>query len=253
MKPIRYKHILLVNALIVIQLYFLTSCNTKSNNSPDQVGEIGFLGFYLDMDYSKVNSVMDSLLNISELHYFETTDVLGNKQKNLYCDFSEISPSLYAKVNLRGTSIIDERLTSIQLTLCNRSNTGDQGFSYNCDQNEIKRLFEVYEEKYGKPTLLGEGEKYDWLSKRISNLYFTGPKGRWVMDKIYFWERGNYIIYFDFGYPKSLTNSNNLITESDVSELPDSTTTPIIYYVFTQEYIDKLLEKASRMKAEEFK
>ncbi len=68
------------------------------------------------------------------------------------------------------------------------------------------------------------------------------------MDKIYFWERGNYIIYFDFGYPESLTNSEKLITESDVSELPDSTSAPIIFYVFTQDYIVKLLEKASRMK-----
>ena len=247
MKLIRYKHILLVNALIIMQLYFLTSCNTKSYNSKDQVGKIGFLGFYLDMDYSKVNSVMDSLLNISELLYFETTDVLGNKQKNLYCDLTGISPSLYAKVNLRGTSIIDERLTSIQLTLCNRSNTGDQGFSYNCGQNEIKRLFEVYGEKYGKPTLLGEGEKYDWLSKRISNLYFTGPKGRWVMDKIYYWEKGNYIIYFDFGYPVS---PDKPITESDVAELPDSTSAPVIYYDFTPDYADELLEKASRIKKE---
>jgi hypothetical protein len=231
-----------------MQLYFLTSCNTKSSNSKDQVGKIGFLGFYLDMDYSKVNSVMDSLLNISELHYFETTDVLGNKQKNLYCDFTGISPSLYAKVNLRGTSIIDERLTSIQLTLCNRSIKGDQGFSYNCDQNELKRLFEVYEEKYGKPTLLGEGEKYDWLSRRISNLYFTGPKGRWVMDKIYFWERGNYIVYFDFGYP---VIPDNPIIESGVTELPDSTSAPVIYYDFTPVYADELLEKASRIKKEE--
>jgi hypothetical protein len=236
-----------------MQIYFLTSCNTKSYNSKHQAGKIGFLGFYLDMDYLKVKSIIDSLLNISELHYFEIADVLGNKQKNLYCDFSGISPFLYAKVNLRGTKIIDERLTSIQLTLCNRSNKEEQRFSYNCDLNELKKLFELYREKYGKPTLLGQGEKYDWLAKKISNVYFPGPKGRWVMDKIYFWERGNYIIYFDFGYPESLTNSEKLITESDVSELPDSTSAPIIFYVFTQDYIVKLLEKASRMKEEEFK
>jgi len=233
-------------------MYFLTSCNTKTYNSKDQAEKIGFLGFYLDMDYLKVKSTMDSLLNISELHYFETTDILGKKQKNLYHDFSGISPSLCAKVNLRGTYIIDERLTSIQLTICNRSNTGEQRFSYNCDLNELKRLFELYREKYGTPTLLGEGEKYDWLSRRISNIYFTGPKGRWVMDKIYFWERGNYIIYFDFGYPESLTNSDTPTKESDVPELPDSTSAPIIYYDFTQDYIDKLLEKASNMKVEEF-
>jgi hypothetical protein len=196
---------------------------------------------------------MDSLLDISELHFYETTDVLGNKQKNLYYDFSGIGLFFCAKVNLRGTYIIDERLTSIQLTLCNRSNIGEQRFSYNCDLNELKRLFELYREKYGTPTLLGQGEKYDWLSKKISNVYFPGPKGRWVMDKIYFWERGNYIIYFDFGYPESLTNSDNPVTESDVPELPDSTSAPIIYYTFTQDYIDKLLEKASRMKGEEFK
>jgi len=233
-------------------MHFLTSCNTKSYNSKDQAEKIGFLGFYLDMDYLKVKSTMDSLLNISELHYFETTDILGKKQKNLYHNFSGISPSLCAKVNLRGTYIIDERLTSIQLTICNRSNIGEQRFSYNCDLNELKRLFELYREKYGTPTLLGEGEKYDWLSRRISNIYFTGPKGRWVMDKIYFWERGNYIIYFDFGYPESLTNSDTPTKESDVPELPDSTSAPIIYYDFTQDYIDKLLEKASNMKVEEF-
>jgi hypothetical protein len=236
-----------------MQIYFLTSCNTKSYNSKHQVEKIGFLGFYLDMDYLKVKSIMDSLLNISELHYFETTDVVGNKQKNLYYDFSGISPSLCAKVNLRGIYIIDERLTNIQLTLCNRSNVGEQRFSYNCDLNELKKLFELYKEKYGKPTLLGQGEKYDWLSKRISNVYSPGPKGRWLMDKIYFWERGNYIIYFDFGYPESLTNSDNPIKKSDVPELSDSTSVPIIYYDFTQDYIDKLLEKASRIKEKEFK
>jgi hypothetical protein len=252
MKLIRYKPSLLIYALIVIQVFFLTSCNTKSYNSKNQVDKIGFLGFYLDMDYLKVKSIMDSLINIGELHYFETTDVLGNKQKNLYCDFSEISPFFSAKVNLRGSNIIDERLTSIQLTLCNRSNTGEQRISYNCDPDELKRLFELYKEKYGTPDLLGQGEKYDWLSKRISNVYFTGPKGRWIMDRIYFWERGNYIIYFDFGYPESLTSSDNSIAESDVPALPDSTSAPIIYYDFTQDYIDELLEKASRMKEEEF-
>jgi hypothetical protein len=225
-----------------MQVYFLTSCNTKSYNSKHQVEKIGFIGFYLDMDYLKVKSIMDSLLNISELHYFETTNALGNKQKDLYYDFSGISPLLCARVNLRGSLIVDERLTSIQLTLCNRSNIREQGFSYNCDQDELKRLFELYREKYGKPTLLVQGEKYDWLSKRISNVYSTGPKGRWVMDKIYFWERGNYIIYFDFGYPKILSNSDNPITKSDVSKLPDSTIAPIIYYDFTSDYIDKLLE-----------
>jgi len=248
MKLIRYIHSLFIYALIVMQLYLLTSCNTKSYNSKHQVEKIGILGFYLDMDYSKVKSILDSLLNISELHYFETTDVTGNKQKNLYYDFSGISPFLYAKVNLRGTYIIDERLTNIQLTLCNRSNIGEQKFSYNCDLNELKKLFKLYREKYGRPTLLDQGEKYDWLSKRLSNVYFPGPKGRWVMDKIYFWERGNYIIYFDFGYPESLTNSNSPIKESVVPELPDSTSAPLIYYDFTQDYIDKLLEKASRIK-----
>jgi hypothetical protein len=205
------------------------------------------------MDYLKVKSIMDSLLNISELHYFETTDVLGNKQKNLYHNFSGISPFLYAKVNLRGTYIIDERLTNIQLTLCTGSNEGEQGFSYNCDLNELKRLFELYREKYGRPTLLGQGEKYDWLSKKISNVYFTGTKGRWLMDKIYFWERGNYIIYFDFGYPISTTNTNIPVTKSDVHQSHDSTSAPIIYYDFTQDYLDKLLEKASRIKEEKFK
>jgi hypothetical protein len=200
------------------------------------------------MNYLKVKSIMDSLLNINELHYFETTDVLGNKQKNLYHNFSGISPFFCAKVNLRGTLIIDERLTCIQLTLCNRSNTRDQRFSYNCDLKELERLFKLYIEKYGKPTLLGQGEKYDWLSERISNVYFPGPKGRWVMDKIYFWEKGNYIIYFDFGYPESLSNSANPAKKSDIPEMADSTSAPIIYYDFTQDYIDKLLDKGSGIK-----
>ncbi len=245
---VRYRYTLLIYALIVMQVYFLTSCNTKSYDSKHQAGEIGFLGFYLDTDYLKVKSITDSLLKISELRYLETTDILGNKQKNLYHNFSEISPSLYAKVNLSGTLFIDARLTGIQLTLCTGSKTGDHIISPDCDLKELKRLFEVYGEKYGTPTLLGQGEKYDLLSKKISGIYSKGPKGRWAMDKIYFWERGNYIIYFDFGYPVSLTSSDNLITEPDISELPDSTCAPIIYYVFTQDYVDKLLEKASRMK-----
>ncbi len=253
MKSIRFRHSFLVYFLIVIQVYFSTSCNTKSYNSKYQGEKIGILGFYLDMDYLKVKNIMDSLLNISELQYFETTDFLGNKQKNLYCDFSEISPFLSAKVNLRGTYIIDERLTSIQLTLCSRSNQGEQRFSYNCNLNELKRLFDLYREKYGTPTLLGQGEKYDWLSKKLSNVYFPGPKGRWAMDKIYFWERGNYIIYFDFGYPESPTTSYNPLAETDDSVLPDSTSAPIIYYDFTQDYLDNLLDKASSMKKEEFK
>jgi hypothetical protein len=248
MKLIHYKYGLLIYAIIVIQIYYLTSCNTDSNNSKHQVEKVGFLGFYLDMDYLKVKSILDSLVNISELHFFESTDVLGNKQKNLYYNFSGISPSLCSKVNLRGSLIIDERLTSIQLTLCNRSNIGEQRFSYNCDLNELKRLFELYKEKYGTPTLLDQGEKYDWLAKRISNLYFPGPKGRWIMDKIYFWERGNYIIYFDFGYPESFTRSDNPIAEPNVPELPDSTSAPIIYYDFTQDYINKLLEKSDGIK-----
>jgi len=248
MELIRKKYGLLISVLIVMQILYLSSCNTKSSNSKAQVGEIGFHGFYLDMDYLKVKSIMDSLLNIGELHYFETTDIVGNKQKNLYYDFTEISPSLCAKVNLRGSYIIDQRLTSIQLTLCNRSNIAEPRFSYNCDLNELKKLFESYKEKYGTATLIGQGEKYDFLSKKISNLYLPGPKGRWAMDKIYFWERGNYIIYFDFGYPKNLTNSDNPVTASKVPEMHDSTSAPIIYYDFTQDYMDKLLEKAGRIK-----
>lgn len=225
-----------------MQINFLTSCNTTSYNPKNQAVKVDFLGFYLDMDYSKVKSAIDSLLKINELHYFETTDILGNKQKDLYCDFSGINPSLCAKINLRGTKIIDQRLTSIRLTLCNRLNAGEQRFSYDCSLPEVERLFELYVEKYGKPTLLGQGEKYDWLSKRVSNVYFPGPKGRWAMDKIYYWERGNYIIYFDFGYPESLSNSDKPIRKSPVPGLPDSTSAPIIYYDFTPGYIDRLLE-----------
>ena len=241
MEAIRHKQSLLVFALIVIQIYFLTSCNTKSYYSNNQVEKTGYLGFYLGMDYSKVRNAIDSMISTGELHYFETTDILGNKQKNLYSDFPEISPFLFAKVNLRGASIIDERLTSIQLTLGTRLKTGDQRLSYNCDLNDLERLFEQFTEKYGKPTLIGEGEKYDWLSERISNLYFTGPKGRWAMDKIYCWEKGGYVIYFDFGYPESPAKSGD-------PELPVSTSAPVIYYDFSQDYIDELLEEAGKIK-----
>jgi len=253
MKIICYKHCHFIYTLIVLQIIFLSSCNTKSYNSEHQSGKFGLLGFYLDMDYTKVKSTMDSLLNNNDLHYYETTDLLGTKQKSLYNNISEISPFLYAKVNLRGTYIIDERLTSIQLTLCNRLKTADQRFSYNCAVKDLKRIFELYKEKYGSPDLLGQGEKYDWLSKRISDVYSLGPKGRWVMDKIYFWEKGNYIIFFDFGYPKSLTTSDSPTTKSDVHEPDDSTSAPIIYYDFTQAYIDKLMDKASRIKENQFK
>ena len=252
MKLIQYKYTLLIYSLNVL-VFFLTSCSTKSHSSRHQVEKIGFFGFNLDMDYLKVKSIMDSLFDASELHYFETMDVLGNKQKNLVHDFSEISPFLSAKVNLKGSQIIDERLTSIQLTLCNRSYSGDERISFTCGINEITRLFESYVGIYGRPTLLEQGIKYDWLSKRIPNVYFPGPKGRWMMDKIYFWEKGNYIIYFDFGYPESPDSAGNSAAVSGIYESPDSTSAPIIYYDFTQDYIDVLLDKASRMKEGEFK
>jgi hypothetical protein len=252
MKLINSRYPLLIYALIAMQACFLTSCNTQSNNSKNQFGKTGFLGFNLDMDYSNVKSIMDSLLKIGELYYFETSDLLGNKQKNLYCDFSEISPALYAKVNLKGSNIIDERLTSIQLTLCNRSNTLDERIFYSCGTNELDRLYELFTEKYGTPTLLEQGEKYDWLSKRISNVYFPGPKGRWFTDRIYYWERGNYIVYFDFGYPESHARSDNSIAESSSQASSDSMSAPIIYYDFTPEYMDMLLEKAGGMKEGEF-
>jgi hypothetical protein len=248
MKLIRYKHSSLIYVLIVMQLFLLSSCNTKSFNSKHQVGKIGFSAFYLDMDYLKVRSVLDSMLYLHELHYFETTDVIGTRQKNLYYDFSGISPVLCAKVNLRGSYIIDQRLTSIQLNLCTRSKTENPLFSFNCSQIELKKLFESYKEKYGNPTRLVQGEKYDWLSKKLSNVYLPGPKGRWLLDKIYYWEKGNFIIYFDLGYPESLVNSDNVTKKSDVPGLNDSTSAPIIYYDFTQDYLDKLLEEAGKIK-----
>jgi hypothetical protein len=247
MKLIRYKHSSLIYVLIVMQIFFLNSCNTKPYNSKHQAGKIGFNKFYLDMDYLKVKNVLDSLLNIHELYYFETTDLVGTKQKNLYYNFSGISPALFAKVNLRGSYIIDQRLTSIQLTLCTRSKTGNPVFSYNCSQIELKKLFESYKEQYGKPALLVQGEKYDWLSKKLSNVYLPGPKGRWLLDKIYYWEKGNFIIYFDLGYPESLANYYNPSKKSDVPGLNDSTSAPIIYFDFTQDYIDKLLEEATKI------
>ncbi len=247
MKLIRGKYNLLVYALIFLQVYFLISCNTKSSKPKNQTGEIGFSGFYLDMDYLKVKSVMDSLLGTGDLYYLETSDILGNKQQNLYYDFSEISPSLCAKVNLRGSLIVDQRLTSIQLTLFTRSDTGDQSLLYDCDLDDLDRLFELHTEKYGKPALLEQGEKYNWLVNKIPNVYSTGPNGRHVMDKIFLWEKGNYIIYFDFGYPESLISSVDLNTGSPVPDLPDSTSTPVIYFDFTPAYIDELLEKAGKM------
>ena len=252
MKLIRYRYTLLIYSLNVI-VFLLTSCSTKSDSSRHQADRIGFLGFYLDMDYSHVKNIMDSLIDINELHYIESVDILGNKQKNLFHDFSEINPTFSAKVNLKGSQIIDERLTSIQLTLCNREDSGDERISYNCNINDITRLFELYSGIYGRPTLLDQGVRYDWLSKRVSNVYFPGPKGRWMMDKIYFWEKGNYIIYFDFGYPGSQGSTGEPGEVSGVYEPPDSTSAPIIYYDFTQDYIDVLLDKASRMKEAEFK
>ena len=246
MKLTFYKHTLLIFALIVMQIFLLASCSTKSQRLKDKAGEIGILGFYLDMDYAKVKTVMDSLLDISELYYFVTTDILGNKQNSLYYNFSEISPSLCARVNLRGSYIVDERLTSIQMTLCTRSDTGEHKISYSCDMEETKRLFDLYKEKYGTPAVLGQGEEYDWLSRRIPDVYFPGPKGRWVMDRIYSWQMGNYIIYFDFGYPESLIIP-------DDTDLPFLTSAPIIYYDFTPAYVVKLLDKAGRMEEEDFK
>lgn len=245
MKLIWYKHYLYIYTLIVVQTLFLSACNTKSK---DQSGKFGFLTFYLDMDYKNVKSTMDSLLSTGDLHYYETTDLLGTKQKSLYNNISEISPNLYAKVNLRGTYIIDQRLTSIQLTLCNRLKTADERFTYNCALKDLSRIFDLYKERYGRPALLGQGEKYDWLSKRISDIYAPGPKGRWLMDKIYFWDKGNYIIFFDFGYPVSLSNSDSPATKSNVQELADSTSAPIIFFDFTQAYIDKLMDKAGGKK-----
>ena len=114
-------------------------------------------------------------------------------------------------------------------------------------QLPLPEQFESYKEQYGKPTLLVQGEKYDWLSKKLSNVYLPGPKGRWLLDKIYYWEKGNFIIYFDLGYPESPANYYNPSKKSDVPGLNDSTSAPIIYYDFTQDYIDMLLEEASKI------
>lgn len=81
MKLTNFNYRPLFYALISLQILYLTSCNPK-------VEKISFPGFYLDMEWSKAKSVMDSLLKIKELQYFETTDALGNKQTNLYYDFS---------------------------------------------------------------------------------------------------------------------------------------------------------------------
>lgn len=240
------KYSFLTYVLIVTQLCFLFSCKTK-------VEKVGFLGFYLDMDRNAAKSKMDSLLKVKILQYYETSDLLGNKQTNLYCDFSGISPLLSAKVNLRSTYLIDERLTGIRLNLCNKSKDGKKNFSDDCDLNQLNRLFESYIEKYGKPARLGAGEQYEWLSKELPTVYLPGPSGRLMMDKIYFWEKGNYIIYFDFGYPERTTKSDNQITKSDSTESLDWTSVPIIYYDFTRDYRDILLEKASLMKEGEFK
>ncbi len=117
----------------------------------------------------------------------------------------------------------------------------------------LKDYLRLYKEKYGKPTLLEKGEEYDWLARRLPDVYLPGPEGRWFMDKIYFWERGDYIIYFDFGYPGTQTQSDNQNTKSEASEVHDSTSVPIIYYDFTPEYIDYLLDKASRLKEKSLK
>jgi len=246
MKLFVYKHKLILSALIVFQLGILASCTAK-------VEKVGILGFYLDMDRDAAKNKMDSLLKVKILQYFETSDLLGNKQTNLYCDFSGISPLLSAKVNLRSTYIVDERLTGIRLNLCNRSKDSSKRFSDDCKLNQLNTLFESYIAKYGKPARLGPGEQYDWLSKELPTVYLPGPKGRLMMDKIFFWGKGNYIIYFDFGYPERGTKSDNAIIKSDSTESLDWTSVPIIYYDFTRDYTDNLLEKASQMKEGEFR
>jgi hypothetical protein len=240
------KHKLLISALIVFQLVILASCREK-------VEKIGILGFYLDMDRDAAKSKMDSLLKVKILQYFETSDLLGNKQTNLYFDFSGISPLLSAKINLRSSYIIDERLSGIRLNLCNRSKDARKRFSDDCDLNQLNALFETFTEKYGKPVRLGAGEQYEWLAKELPTVYLPGPKGRLMMDKIYFWGKGNYIIYFDFGYPERVTKSDNTIIKSDSTESLDWTSVPIIYYDLTRDYTDNLLEKASLMKEGEFR
>jgi hypothetical protein len=240
------KHRFLIYALIAGQLCVLISCNTK-------VEKIGILGFYLDMDRNAAKSKMDSLLKVKKLQYFETSDVLGNKQTNLYLDFSGINPLVSAKINLKSTYIIDERLTSIRLNLCSRSDKEKRRYSDNCDLNQLKQLFESYKKQYGKPTLLGAGERYNWLSKELPTVYLPGPKGRLLMDKIYFWDKGNYVLYFDFGYPERLTAPDSTSKAPAVAESLDWTSVPIIFYDFTSDYIDILLEKASKMKEGEFR
>lgn len=252
MKLIRYQNLLLTYPLIFLQFLLMTSCDKKSHKSEEDM-KIGFSGFYLDMDYLKVKSVMDSLLKTGELYYFETADILGNTQENLYYDFSGISSSLCAKVNLRGSLIVDQRLNSIQLSLYTRSGHSDHKFSYNVAMEEINRLFDLYKEKYGKPTLLGAGEKYNWLEMKLPNVYLSGPEGRLALDRIFFWEEGNYIIYFDFGYPVAPLSQGNPVAGSSVSESSDSTSTPVIYFDFTQDYLDRLLEKAGKIEGKESK
>lgn len=232
---------------IIYWLFIFQVCISSCNKSNTKDEKIGFLGFYLDMDYLKVRSIMDSLLKIKELQYIETTDLVGHKQTNLYYMYSEISPSLCAKVNLKGAFIVDQRLTSIQLTLCNRSNKGEQKFSLSVGLDELNKIFELYKLKYGKPTLLGPGPQYDWLSKKIPGIYLPGPKGRLIWDKIYIWDKGNYIIYFDFGFPE---NANKPITETDGHVSPDSTGVPIILFNFTEDYINTLLEKGGKTNEE---
>jgi hypothetical protein len=240
------KHKLLISALFILQLGILASCGTK-------VEKIGILGFYLDMDRNVAKSKMDSLLKVKKLQYFETSDLLGNKQTNLYCDFQGINPLLSAKVNLRSTYIVDERLTSIRLNLCSRPDKEKHRYSDNCDLNQLNQLFELYKKQYGKPTQLGAGEKYDWLAKELPTVYLPGPKGRLFMDKIYFWDKGNYVLYFDFGYPERLTAPDSTSKDPAVAQSLDWTSVPVIFYDFTRDYIDNLLEKASKMKEGEFR
>jgi hypothetical protein len=246
MKLSIHKHKLLITVLIILQSVILASCGSK-------VEKIGILGFYLDMDKNAAKSKMDSLLKVKKLQYFETSDLLGNKQTNLYCDFPAINPLLSAKVNLRSTYIIDERLTSIRMNLCSRPDKEKHRYSDNCDLNQLNQLFESFKKQYGKPTLLSAGEKYDWLSKELPTVYMPGEKGRLLMDKIYYWNKGNYVLYFDFGYPERLTAPENGGKDPAVAESLDWTSVPIVFYDFTRDYIDNLLEKASKMQEGEFR
>ena len=84
------------------------------------------------MDYSKVKELPILYLKVVNYNILRLQTSWRINRKTYPMIFQEISPSLYAKINLKGALMVDARLTSIQLTLCTKLDTGEQIFSPVC-------------------------------------------------------------------------------------------------------------------------